>query len=303
MIGNSIAGPGEPERVTELVALIGPSAVGKTTHTIALTARRPATVFPATRVRPRPARPPRRRPGLVRHLRSAGLAAGADRHPALLRGAFLHRQFPAAGLVVTENFPGTVAQLHLLAHIAHAMNVPLSVVELDAPDAQLRARAQCRRVCATCEPDPAGDPHRPAAAASHDATPLRAVRRHADVSGERQRGGVLVAAQAFPGHYRRDSRRRVAIPRKGKTGPARQHHERRPSFRRLVKWRTGCEGRISHLKHRYGGTAPVSMASPGCGSGPDTVSWPTTWSSSPPWRQPPGREPVHPPSHDRATAG
>ena len=24
------------------------------------------------------------------------------------------------------------------------------------------------------------------------------------------------------------------------------------AFRRLVKWRTGCEGRISHLKHRYG---------------------------------------------------
>lgn len=44
----------------------------------------------------------------------------------------------------------------------------------------------------------------------------------------------------------------VAIPRKGKTGPIRQCHERRPAFRKLVKWRTGCEGRISHLKHRYG---------------------------------------------------
>ncbi|MFF5232704.1 ISNCY family transposase [Dactylosporangium sp. NPDC000521] len=44
----------------------------------------------------------------------------------------------------------------------------------------------------------------------------------------------------------------VAIPRKGRPGTARQAHERQPSFRRLVKWRTGCEGRISHLKHRYG---------------------------------------------------
>ena len=44
----------------------------------------------------------------------------------------------------------------------------------------------------------------------------------------------------------------VAIPRKGKTRPARQQHERRSAFRKLVKWRTGCEGRISHLKHRYG---------------------------------------------------
>jgi IS5 family transposase len=43
----------------------------------------------------------------------------------------------------------------------------------------------------------------------------------------------------------------VAIPRKGRPGIARQTHERQPGFRRLVKWRTGCEGRISHLKHRY----------------------------------------------------
>jgi IS5 family transposase len=44
----------------------------------------------------------------------------------------------------------------------------------------------------------------------------------------------------------------VAIPRKGKTGAQRQQHERQPGFRKLVKWRTGSEGRISHLKHRYG---------------------------------------------------
>jgi transposase, IS5 family len=45
---------------------------------------------------------------------------------------------------------------------------------------------------------------------------------------------------------------RVAIPRKGTPGAARQAHEHTRSFRRLVKWRTGSEGRISHLKHRYG---------------------------------------------------
>jgi transposase, IS5 family len=44
----------------------------------------------------------------------------------------------------------------------------------------------------------------------------------------------------------------VAIPRKGQPGRARREHEHRPAFRRLVKWRTGSEGRISHLKHRYG---------------------------------------------------
>ena len=44
----------------------------------------------------------------------------------------------------------------------------------------------------------------------------------------------------------------VAIPRKGTPGIARQAHEHTRSFRRLVKWRTGSEGRISHLKYRYG---------------------------------------------------
>jgi transposase, IS5 family len=44
----------------------------------------------------------------------------------------------------------------------------------------------------------------------------------------------------------------VAIPRKGQPGRARQATEHTRGFRRLVKWRTGCKGRISHLKHRFG---------------------------------------------------
>ncbi len=44
----------------------------------------------------------------------------------------------------------------------------------------------------------------------------------------------------------------VAIPRKGKPSMARRAQEHRPGFRKLVTWRTGCEGRISHLKNRYG---------------------------------------------------
>jgi IS5 family transposase len=44
----------------------------------------------------------------------------------------------------------------------------------------------------------------------------------------------------------------VAIPRRGRAGPARWAVERRRGFRRLVKWRTVCEGRISCLKHRFG---------------------------------------------------
>src|SRR6266581_1054406 len=46
--------------------------------------------------------------------------------------------------------------------------------------------------------------------------------------------------------------RHVVIPRKGKPGKARQATERRPAFRRTVKWRTGSEGRISTLKRQYG---------------------------------------------------
>lgn len=44
----------------------------------------------------------------------------------------------------------------------------------------------------------------------------------------------------------------VVIPRKGKPSQARRGVEHRRGFRRLVKWRTGSEGRISYLKHRYG---------------------------------------------------
>ncbi len=45
----------------------------------------------------------------------------------------------------------------------------------------------------------------------------------------------------------------VAIPRQATAFAARKAIEHGRGFRKLVKWRTGCEGRISHLKHRYGG--------------------------------------------------
>ncbi|MGQ0616980.1 MAG: ISNCY family transposase [Acidimicrobiia bacterium] len=46
--------------------------------------------------------------------------------------------------------------------------------------------------------------------------------------------------------------KRVVIPRKGRPGAARQQVQRTRSFRRLVKWRTGSEARISCLKRDYG---------------------------------------------------
>lgn len=46
--------------------------------------------------------------------------------------------------------------------------------------------------------------------------------------------------------------RTVVIPRKSKPGKARQAVEHRPTFRKTIKWRTGCEGRISSRKRGYG---------------------------------------------------
>lgn len=44
----------------------------------------------------------------------------------------------------------------------------------------------------------------------------------------------------------------VAIPRQGKISATRRQTEHHRRFRRLVRWRTGCEGRISYLKRGYG---------------------------------------------------
>ena len=46
--------------------------------------------------------------------------------------------------------------------------------------------------------------------------------------------------------------RTVAIPRRARPSAARRAVEHARGFRALVKWRTGCEGRISYLKRRYG---------------------------------------------------
>ena len=46
--------------------------------------------------------------------------------------------------------------------------------------------------------------------------------------------------------------RNVVIPRKGRPTKARQAVEHRRAFLRTIKWRTGCEGRISTLKRGYG---------------------------------------------------
>jgi transposase, IS5 family len=44
----------------------------------------------------------------------------------------------------------------------------------------------------------------------------------------------------------------VAIPRRGRPGAERRQRESSPRFRTLVKWRTGSEGRVAHLKRSWG---------------------------------------------------
>jgi transposase, IS5 family len=46
--------------------------------------------------------------------------------------------------------------------------------------------------------------------------------------------------------------RTVVLPRKGRPSASRRAVENRPPFQRLVKWRTGSEGRISCLKRDFG---------------------------------------------------
>jgi transposase, IS5 family len=46
--------------------------------------------------------------------------------------------------------------------------------------------------------------------------------------------------------------RAVAIPRRNKPSATRREFEHRRAFRDKVKWRTGAEGRINHIKRSYG---------------------------------------------------
>ena len=46
--------------------------------------------------------------------------------------------------------------------------------------------------------------------------------------------------------------RRVALPRYGRVSVSRRVQQKQGWFRRAMRWRTGCEGRISALKRRHG---------------------------------------------------
>jgi hypothetical protein len=79
----------------------------------------------------------------------------------------------------------------------------------------------------------------------------------------------------------------VAIPRQAATSPARKAAGHARACRKLIKWRTGCEGRISYLKHRYGWDRTRLDGREGaaiwCGHGysPTTLSRSASWPANP----------------------
>ena len=74
----------------------------------------------------------------------------------------------------------------------------------------------------------------------------------------------------------------VVIPRKGKPSQARRADEHRKAFRRTIKWRTGCEGRIGTLKRGYGWDRTRLDSFQGAKTWTGQGSSPTTSSRSPP---------------------
>ncbi|MGH3945804.1 MAG: hypothetical protein ACRDRY_04875 [Pseudonocardiaceae bacterium] len=143
------------------VAVVGPPAVGKSTVTGPLADHVGARVFRLREF----AHEFRARSGVDQRLFDTVDPLGWFPEEAvalLLRAAFLYEQFPAQPMVLLENFPGSLPQLRLLNATAGQLRAPLTIVELTADDGVLEIRVRARRVCPTCEPDPRGDPHRPA---------------------------------------------------------------------------------------------------------------------------------------------
>jgi adenylate kinase family enzyme len=138
------------------IAVIGPPAVGKTSLADALAQALSARVF-AWRAFARTRRAQRLPAEVAVDPRGEYADAVVDE---LLRDAFLHGGFPAFGRpVILPGFPVTVAHLVLLHSVARTRGVPLRVLEIDAINGVLMARAYHRRLCLACRPDPDGEPH------------------------------------------------------------------------------------------------------------------------------------------------
>jgi len=83
----------------------------------------------------------------------------------------------------------------------------------------------------------------------------------------RQFGRVPAVVAADPGFFSAANEakaeemgvRRVSIPSHATKSPARRQRQKQRWFKKLQKWRTGCEGRISVLKNRHGLDGPIPL--------------------------------------------
>jgi adenylate kinase family enzyme len=149
----------------QVIAVIGPPAVGKTTLTTRLGEEPGCAVFRLREHVP---------PEIL-----AATAANPDRVDwvddvtvALALRAYIEKDVAAraARAVLLDNFPGSGFQVRLLLGILrrHAPRCAVAAVELVLDERARQARVRGRRVCHTCERDPAHDPRLPAVPACGD---------------------------------------------------------------------------------------------------------------------------------------
>jgi adenylate kinase family enzyme len=157
--------------MSTFLAVLGPPGSGKSALTNALSRSPDILVF---RLRDFCLTQERRDPTLAGQLRNRPDPSGWLDDVAVgevLAKAFREQWFPSrtARVVLLENFPGNARQVELLLGVltrGDDLCQRLSAIVLLAPEAILRERVGRRRVCPTCEPDPHGDPHRPAVPAA-----------------------------------------------------------------------------------------------------------------------------------------
>jgi adenylate kinase len=149
----------------QVIAFLGPPAVGKTTLTIRLGENAGCTVF-------------RLREHVPQEMLAAA-AANSDRVDwiddvtvaralrAYIEEAIADKPVHSALL---DNFPGSGIQVRLLLGLLHRLQPGCAVtaVELVLDERVRQERVRARRVCHTCERDPVHDPRLPAVASAGD---------------------------------------------------------------------------------------------------------------------------------------